>query len=93
MKLVVMFLLVCLSQFGCGSNERCVVGATRCDNEKVQLCNANGEWTVTDDCRVVAGLNGGNWVCSEADVDAGLPAACLPIDNVDISALSVVDAE
>lgn len=83
-KLILCLAIFCTSLTACGTSDKCVVGTTRCAEETVQLCNANSEWTVTDDCRVVAGLNGGQWVCSEADVEAGLPAACLPIDNVEV---------
>ena len=61
----------------------CKVDTMRCRNNTVQLCDNDGQWTTVMDCDQVVDLEGGDWVCSEADTDCG--PTCLPESEEEVA--------
>lgn len=42
----------------------CEALSTRCDGQKVQVCDPQGQWSTTMDCSTV---DPGDWVCTSSD--------------------------
>jgi hypothetical protein len=75
----------------CTTSDNCVSGESRCDGNDPQICNASKKWESIGNCDVIGGQSGGKWACSPPDVEAGLPAACLPVISIDDADVDVYD--
>lgn len=48
---------------GCQEPKVCKELETRCNKNKVEICNTSGQWMLLHDCSVEKG----NWVCDEKE--------------------------
>ena len=61
---------------GCG-DDGCEVQSTRCDGERIEICNADKEWEFVMDC---SGIEPGNWLCAIPE-DTG-DAECVQVESL-----------
>ena len=62
----------------------CEVQETRCEDSRVEICDADGRWSTVMDCGDVQDAEGLSWVCCpivlSEEADAGAHA-CIPADE------------
>lgn len=71
---ILMFLIFASCQ------EECKSGEDRCQDEKIQICNSEGNWYTATDCTLV---NPGLWECCEdaMEYEGEYLTLCVPIDT------------
>ena len=57
----------------------CPTTATRCASERVEVCDARGQWRPVSDCAEVARSSGGEWARGTTGEDGREINACLPV--------------
>lgn len=77
------YLILALSLIAaCSSHDECNnVGDTKCQDNKVWICNKSSKWDMTDDCKELSTMNNVELVCIPPGPDG--PAACLPPVSID----------
>lgn len=64
----------------------CSTMATRCDGARAEVCAADGQWQVVEDCEAVARQSGGEWTCAPVEDEGEAMHACVPMDQPVIQA-------
>jgi hypothetical protein len=59
----------------------CPTTATRCTSERVEVCDARGQWRPVSDCAEVARSSGGEWTCGTTREDGREINACLRVEG------------
>jgi hypothetical protein len=83
MKKLFLIVLAVLA-LGCESRrtEECPPATTRCVDNLVELCDADGRWLVVADCDQLSRMSGTGWVCTPVPfvTDAGVvdEHSCVP---------------
>ena len=64
----------------CGPFAVCTPNETRCTGTLVEVCDADGQWDLAEDCAAVSGDEEPLWTCCPVPADELGPAghACLP---------------
>lgn len=65
-----------------GCHDNCEPDTTRCNGDRVEICNSSADWELEADCSEIDDFGLGlEWTCC-LDPEDGLHS-CLPIDNCD----------
>ena len=72
-RAIAMWLMATMTS--CGPQDECVPSDTRCNGSRVEVCDADGEWELAQDCRSIPGDFSCCWVPADELGPAG--HACL----------------
>jgi len=81
MKKLLLISLVAISFMACISV--CNVNESRCNATRVELCDADGQWTTVMDCDEILSFDETQWICCEAELsrykdEDDLSFTCIP---------------